>query len=143
MIVCHLAGCSSSGAENVERAAVSGIVTLDGSPLPSGVIRFIPEGRTTGPQTTATVSNGSFMLPDDLGPVVGKHRIEIDSTDLGGLEPDDEQALDRLRAEKTRKRIEIVRIPPVYNRQSKLTVHVPPEGRFDLTFELVSNPPGR
>lgn len=138
VVVSQLAGCGTSDAKKLQRAGVAGTVTLDGAPLQNGIVRFIPTDGTKGPQTTAVVTNGSFELPDDLGPIVGTHRIEIDSTDTGGLEMDDETALERLQTSRTRKKIEVVSIPPVYNTQSRLTEDVPADGRADLKFDLAS-----
>ena len=109
-------GCGGRPDDEPVRASVSGMVTFDGEPLSEGVIRFIPTEGTTGPQVTGVISNGAFELPESHGPVVGTHRVEINSTDTGGLAMDDEEALVRLSSEKRRPRIKIVQIPPIYNR---------------------------
>ena len=43
-----LAGCSGSSGDDLPREAVSGTVTLDGAPLPSGSISFSPDGGGRG-----------------------------------------------------------------------------------------------
>jgi len=135
-----LTGCSSRSTDApFERAPVMGTVTLDGELLEAGVVRFIPTDGTTGPQTTAVVERGLFTLPADFGPVVGTHRVEIESLDTGGLAMDDEQAFVRLQSGELMPEVDIVRIPPAYNERSKLIVTVPESGTSELNFELASN----
>jgi hypothetical protein len=116
-----------------------GLVTLDGELLEQGVIRFVPTEETSGPQTTARIDRGIFVLPAEFGPVVGTHRVEIHSTDTGGLAMDDEAALVRLSQSPQRQTFDIVRVPAVYNKQSRLVAQVPEAGTSDLNFELVSS----
>lgn len=136
LVLSTLAGCGASG-NDYPRAAARGIVTLDGDPLSSGVIRFIPEGDNAGPQASASIREGIFNVPVDFGPVVGTNRIEIISTDDGGFAEDDEQAIQRLKQEGI-KQIKVVKVPAQYNKQSKLTKSITADGENDFTFELVS-----
>ena len=92
LLTVGVAGCAGTG-DAPPRAPVMGLVTLDGELLNTGVIRFVPADGTTGPQTTAVIDRGLFTLPAEQGPIVGTHRVEIVSTDTGGLAMDDEQAL--------------------------------------------------
>ena len=133
-----LSGCGRAVEDEPVRAAVMGTVTLDGDLLHRGVIRFVPSDGTHGPQATATIDDGIFTLPAEFGPVVGTHRVEIQSTDDGGFAWDDENALERLQAAPTKQHIEIVRVPEIYNRHSRLTARIPEAGTGDLNFELVS-----
>lgn len=135
LVLSALTGCGS--ADEYPRAAVRGIVTLDGDPLSQGVIRFIPDGENEGPQASASIREGIFNVPVDFGPVVGTNRIEIISTDDGGFPEDDEEAFKRLKAEGI-KRIEVVKVPPQYNKQSKLTKSISAEQDNDFTFALTS-----
>ena len=52
---------------------------------------------------------------------------------------DDEQALARLAAAPQRPKIDIIRVPAIYNKQSQLVAQVPESGTSDLNFELVSS----
>ena len=130
-------GCGNGSETEQPRAAVRGTVTLDGKPLPEGVIRFIPIEGTPGPKTSALVFQGQFSLEKEQGPLAGKHRIAIESTDNGGYAPDDEQALWKLKAAGIR-RIDAVRIPAIYNTQSTLTEAVSAEGPNEFAFDLKS-----
>ncbi len=132
-----IVGCGG-GADGPSRAAVSGMVTLDARPLSTGVIRFVPDGQTGGPKTSAKITNGRFALPEEYGPVVGRHRIEIESSDDGGYPRDDESVLKRLQAEGKRF-IQAVRVPDDYNDNSQLAAQIAPDGENRLTFDLQSH----
>lgn len=133
-----LCGCSSVSDAPFERADVSGTVTLDGELLDEGFVRFVPIEGTTGPKVTAPIDRGLFILPPELGPVIGRHRVEIESTDDGGLAMDDEEALERILAQQGKPRIDIVRVPAAYNKQSTLTAEISAQTPNDFNFQLVS-----
>jgi hypothetical protein len=67
-------GC---GRETIERATVSGKVTLDGQPLSSGQIRFLPTSEQGGPVWSAWIKNGSYTTAGTKGTPVGDLRVEI------------------------------------------------------------------
>src|SRR5437879_2240436 len=54
---------------------VTGIVRLDGQPLPKGWIRFVPDEGTTGPDGGAAIRQGKYSIPKGL--MVGKYNVEI------------------------------------------------------------------
>ena len=60
---------------------ISGTITLDGTPLKSGVVRLIPLEPDAGPGTTAPVTEGDFLFTEENGPVAAEHRVEIEVTD--------------------------------------------------------------
>lgn len=129
-----LAGCGGAETE-LPRAAVSGQVSLGGKPLEEGVVRFIPKDGTPGPKTSVSIAGGEFRADEEAGPVVGTHRVEIDSTDDGGYAMDDETAIKRLKESGVR-RIEVVRVPAIYNSRSTLTATISADAPNELTFEL-------
>jgi hypothetical protein len=131
-------GCGSGAADGPPRADVRGTVTLDGQPLPEGLIRFVPLEGTPGPKTSVAILNGQFSADASTGPAVGAHRIEIESTDDGGFDFDDETAIDRLKESRTR-RIKVVRVPPTFNTNSRLTETVSGDGSNEFEFQLTSN----
>lgn len=114
------------------RAAVSGTITLDGKPLEEGTVVFVPTEGTAGPRITVTVANGQFEADAEHGPVVGQHRVEIQST--CGPAFDDEQMVSSL-AEKPQ-RLNVVIVPPVYNTNSQLTASIQEGIQNALTFDL-------
>lgn len=72
-------GCSDDGFG--KRYSVTGTVSYDGKPLPSGTVNFIPED-PKGQPASGTIVNGRYNLtthtPDD-GALPGKYRVTISS----------------------------------------------------------------
>jgi hypothetical protein len=130
-----LVGCGPK--HPFETASTSGTVAYNGVPLKEGIIRFVPLEGTPGQKTSVNIVNGDFAVDAANGPAVGEHRIEIESTDLAGLEMDDENAIGRLKATRTR-RIDAILVPPEYNSRSQLrrTILSGRDNPFD--FELKS-----
>ena len=131
-----LVGCGGQPA--IPRAAVTGTVTVDGTPLPKGKIVFTPAEGNASLIATAQVVEGRFETPEAFGPIPGMQRVEIISTDDGGYAPDDEAAMERWVAE-GRKPIKVVRIPPQYQKDGTLKAEVRMDGPNEFEFELVSN----
>lgn len=81
-----------------ERTAVSGRVTLDGEPMGMAWVTFLPDDERA-PIARIRLhrdSNGAFEIPADVGPVPGRHRVEvhhvseqIPHTNTGGYSMDD------------------------------------------------------
>ncbi len=124
-----LLGCDSS---KHQLAPVSGIVTLDGEPLSEGVINFQPmAGKkvNVGPGSNArTDAQGRFVLnttDDQLGAIVGKHRVRIYSFSPESPRVDD-----------TDSEPPSERVPERYNYRSNLTFEVSAEGTSEANFEL-------
>lgn len=116
-----LAGCG--GGTEPQRYPVSGTVTLDGQPLPEGLIFF--KTVATGAIDTMEIKAGKFA--GEAQP--GERRVEIvayrESTAPGttpGMEAN----------------AEVNYIPPRYNSQSTLTAQVKPEGPNEFSFEVTS-----
>lgn len=131
-----VSGCGKP-ADGPDRVAASGTVTLDGEPLPHGVIRFIPVDGTEGPKASAVVEQGAFEFPSHYGPVPGMHRIEIETVDPDLPDPDDEAAINEYVAAQ-RRQPAFRQVPRIYNRASQLKEQVTPEGPNEFEFELVS-----
>ncbi|HVJ66746.1 MAG TPA: hypothetical protein VM510_02110 [Caulifigura sp.] len=130
-----LAGCGAARPESPPRYSVSGTVTIDGQPLESAVIRFIPLPEVIGPKASVAITAGTFEIPADSGPVAGRHRVEIESSDHGGVAPDDETSLKELAAGK-RKPVKPGKIPVIYNTRSTLqrTIQSDFANRFEFTL---------
>lgn len=135
VVVLVVAGCGGDAVE-LPRAAVHGTVTLDGQPLQDAVIRFIPTGETKGPATSVSIVDGQFEANEQVGPIVGQHRIEIQSNDDGGFAFDDEQALEKLN--RNPQRIQVQAIPGSYNINSVLEETVEAGEENGYKFELRS-----
>lgn len=137
LLVGLFAGCGAQ--EGPRRYAVSGRVLVDGEPLASGIIRFIPSLEVGGPAAVGTVAGGLFSLPQDLGPVGGKHRVEIEATEFQGFEVDDEAAFAMQMQQTGYSPMASNPIPAIYNSQSQLTAEIDGidgDETPDLIFEL-------
>ncbi len=128
-------GCSGSD-DAPPRAGVYGTVNLDGRLLEKGVIRFVPIDGTKGPKATVAVESGRFEAPEGQGPVIGQHRVEIESLNDGGYGMNDEEGLQRLQANP--KRLKAVYVPADYNSHSILRAYITQGGPNEWTFNLVS-----
>ena len=130
LILIPIWGC---GGSSIERATVSGAVTLDGSPLPSGQIRFLPTGK--GPSWSAWIKDGRYTTEDTKGTPVGDLRVEIDGYRTPAwykptaAAPGDEKPV--LPQEQY--------LPAKYNLQSELTMSIPAgSGTVEKNWELKS-----
>lgn len=131
-----VSGCGKP-ADGPARVAAKGMVTLDGEPLPHGVIRFVPVDGFEGPKASATIEQGVFQFPRRYGPVAGMHRIEIEAVDPNLPDPDDEAAVLAYAAAQ-KQRPAVPQVPPIYNRGSQLKEDISPEGPNEFQFDLVS-----
>jgi len=123
-----LCGC---GGDSLGRHAISGSVSVDGTPLAKGNISFQP----TDNQPTssgAVVTGGKFSIPRESGLVVGKSRVVVNAA-VPGTEgkaiPADAQPGDPPAPA-------IEMIPPDWNVSSQHTIEVKREGPFDFPFEI-------
>lgn len=123
-----VAGC----APGTKSVPVSGVVTLDGKPLPEAHLTFQPatEGKIAGAGSFAfTDSSGAYSLRtvdgDQPGAVVGKHRVEINLV-TPSYDGDPAQ------------RPPNKSLPAKYNRQTELQFDVPGGGTDKANFELKS-----
>ncbi len=121
------AGCGESG-DSLAREAVSGAVTLDGKPLPSGAITFLPDGPGAPQGGGAPISNGSYSIPKAQGLVAGKYRVAISSA--GGPAPAGEAPGSAPMAKET--------MPDKYNTKSTLTAEVKAGQSNTLDYKLES-----
>lgn len=66
-------GCWKNG--GVERFALWGRITLDGRPVPAGVIILRPDtaAGAAGPGAEAVIRGGEYRTRPGFGPVVGRH----------------------------------------------------------------------
>jgi hypothetical protein len=132
----NLAGCSG---DNLPREAVSGSVTIDGNPLKSGAITFVPNGPDIPSQGGTPVVDGKYSIPRAQGLVPGKYKVVISSgegtpekkvdtaTDMPGMPP--------IPAKQA--------IPPQYNAASILEATVTAGGKNQFDFNLTGGPRGK
>jgi hypothetical protein len=117
-----VAGCNS----NADRGTVHGAVTLNGEPLKTGIIRFVP---VDGQSATADgpITDGEFNV--EVPP--GEKRVEISAPKVVGqtkmIETSQSPAVDIVEE----------LLPARYNVQSELRITVSP-GTQEEVFELRS-----
>lgn len=88
VVVAACVGCSSS---EVTRYDVSGTVTFNGQPVPSGSITFQPAAGNTGPGGYATIKDGKFDTAlDGKGTTGGPHYATVAGYD-GIADPGNEK----------------------------------------------------
>jgi hypothetical protein len=120
------AGCSADSG----KGTVSGTVTLDGQPLKSGLIRFVPaDGQT--PTAEATITDGEFSAEVP----VGEKQVSISAPKVVGKRPAYQAPNSPM--------IDIVEelLPARYNMTSELKLNVT-GGRQTEDFKLESGKKG-
>lgn len=114
-------GCSDGGPD---LGTVTGIVTLDGQPLPGALVSLTPEsGRPSAGQTDETGKYELKFTFDRAGAHVGSHVVRITTA---------QNAENETPAKET--------IPARYNAGTELKAQVEP-GANELDFELTSGGP--
>jgi len=124
------AGCGGPS-DGFERFPVEGAITLDGSPLKTGTVTFIPQQQ--GASASAEVTDGAFRLSVSDGLSPGPYRVEVYSVQPTGKKvpsADDPKTL----VDETANLV-----PKPYNVQSTLKADIPPGGpKEPLKFSLSS-----
>ena len=117
---------------DANRVGVSGSVRVDGQPLESGSISFLPAAGTGGPTAGAEIRQGTYSVPAESGPAPGKYDVRIKATRKTGRRikdgfshpPDD--MVDEIEQF----------LPAKYNTQSELTAELKPGTNKGVDFEL-------
>lgn len=125
-----LNGC---GEAEVPRGRVFGTVTVDGSPLAEGKIRFFPLGDGIGGDSGIVA--GNYEILAERGLSAGKYRVEVSLMKATGKQVPNYDGEPGAMME------EIVEtISPLYNRDSKLVVDYDPsgDGKFDFSVEAAA-----
>jgi hypothetical protein len=126
-------GCSKRRPELPPLGRVTGVVTLDGVPLPRAAVAFVPYERGNG-SYAVTGPDGGYVLQytaRDDGAVVGRHRVEIRT---GGEGRDADGNL-----------VETPELLPArYHARSELTADVSAgDNRLDFSLVTEKRPNGR
>lgn len=128
-----LAGC---GGGDRNRAVVTGTITYQGEPLPTGRIQFVPAKGTKAPQSGAEITDGRYTVDARGGLAVGTYQVRITAqrvdpkyADLGDSLPKDFQDIGGPPMQQY--------IPEQYNVRTELEITIPPGARrmakaFDL-----------
>ena len=130
------AGCSQP-LDDLPRVPVAGTVTLDGQPMPEGVIQFFPAGdakqeRTAG--ANGEIKDGHFAIAREDGPVAGNYRVSISHVEVKDVAVKGQNKSIPSR----NKKFGPEKIPARYNAKSELKADIGPKGADDLKYELQS-----
>jgi hypothetical protein len=130
VIVCLaiVLGCSHA----TERRAIEGTVTLDGKPLETGSITFMPQPGTKSPTAGGSISQGRFSVSPAGGVFAGKFRVEITASRKTGRQVESPRSGGMV--DET-----VPLIPTQYNRDSKLTAEITAQGANHFEFALQAN----
>lgn len=141
-VACALVGCGR-GYEGETRSAVKGKVTLDGLPLVSGAIVFLPpEGNSSSMRTASgIIENGMYSIDESHGPNQGTYQVLITGYEQampasasGSEDEDEEESDDGPDPDEQSQGPQIV--PAKYNDATELQVEIKPgpnEHNFPLT----------
>ena len=135
LILCgvFLAGLVGCGQNKLGRLGISGKVTLDGKPLPQGLIQFEPVGRGPGAVGSGTsIENGQYSIPTQKGLPPGEYRVRIHSS--VALHQGQEGAMPDAGPHAIGREI----IPPAYNSDTTLTASISDSGETTFDFALKS-----
>jgi hypothetical protein len=109
-----IAGCGDPNA----RQAVSGTVSWNGQPLDQGRIYFAPITQGVS-EAGATIENGKYSIPRDLGLVPGTYKVSVFSYDRTGAKVQSEEIPGDPGASQFKERI-----PRKYNVETTLKAEV-------------------
>lgn len=118
-------GC---GGDSSGRYALSGTVTLDGEPVPTGAIAIVPAPGTDAPTSGGSIQAGEYFIPASEGPTAGRYRVEI-------RWPREAGQVELYPGESGTKFEEA--IPAKYNSKSTLEIQVG-EGSTEHNFDLTT-----
>jgi hypothetical protein len=121
-----IAGCGDANA----RQAVTGTVSFQGRPLDQGRIYFAPTAEGVS-EAGATIEDGKYSIPGDVGLVPGTYKVSIFSYDRTGAKVSSDEVPGDPGAAQFKERI-----PEQYNKQSKLTAEITASGRNVFNFAL-------
>ena len=110
-------GCGSDGPELAE---VTGVVTVDGKPVPGAVLTFVPTGGGS-PSYGGTDTDGKYRLmytDTKYGAMIGDHEVEIATNKLSASE------LAEMKSEGQAVNETFVAIPKKYKQKGALTAKV-------------------
>jgi hypothetical protein len=125
-------GCSSG--DNLDRQPISGTITLDGTPLATGTIRFDPASAESGTQVAGSIQSGKYSIPRSEGPVPGSYKVQITSVEAPkGFEPPAGKMPGEVIMPKAKELV-----PDKYNIKSDLTATIKSGQSEAINFTLTS-----
>lgn len=131
-IVCSLLLIGGCGGDSLNRAEISGKVTLDGKPVDTGMVTFMPKNTENAVVVGAKIVNGEYRLKRTEGPAVGTYSVRVSSVQSTGKMVKDQAIEGHTYEEYTET------IPKPYSgMESPLTTEVNP-GKNTADFDIKS-----
>ncbi len=127
--LCCLIGCGPS--DPLGRKPISGVVSMNGTPVVAGTISFEPQGGGASTSSGANISNGKFAIEKEFGLPPGKYlvRVSIPKPGTGGVFKEGTLPGDMLAPPEEM-------APADWNANSKQTIEVNASGPFEFTFDV-------
>ena len=129
-----LIGCSSSNEDGIARVAISGKVTLDGQPLATGYVTFVPKGE--GPSAGGEIQDGNYAIAASDGPSAGNYKVEIRSMAPTGRKVPNNDGAPGETVDET-----FDTVPANYNARSELSVEIQAGSAGTHDFALLGKLP--
>lgn len=130
-VIALTAMSSGCGGTDMDRATVSGNVTLNGKPIPLGDILFVPQN---GPAWSAKITEGHYSTEGTKGVPVGVIKVQIEAfrQPPGYRGPDPNESF----GDETTVPLEQY-LPARFNIDSKLSMSIEPgSGSVEKNFDL-------
>jgi hypothetical protein len=131
LVLWGVVGCA--GSDGLNRQPVTGSVTLDGTPLDKGTIRFMPTTTEATTETSTTSSGGKYTFGKDSGPVPGEYKVSISAVDDPNI-----QAKDGMVPGEYRPPTNKDKVPAKFNSNTTLTAKVQSGQSSPIDFTLTS-----
>lgn len=112
-------GCSAD--DDFPRQSISGLIRLDGRPLPHGIVHYYPRGGGGHRPVVvggAMVRNGRFSIPREFGLIPGKYTVAV----FSAITTERKRGNDSVPGNATTAAQEM--IPAKYNSQSSLEIEI-------------------
>jgi len=131
-IILTACGCGP-GRDPHGRQAISGSVTFQGKPLDPGTIQFIPADPAKESGGGSLIREGRYQIPREQGLAPGTYRVVITSPEPNNTDlPISPPGAPGIKMPP----LALERIPPKFNRDSKVTVDVTEGGANSFDFNL-------
>ena len=127
-------GCNGGGDSGPQKYAISGSVSVDGSPITEGEILFIKLGEN-GSRAAGAIVEGKYEIPAESGAVPGEQVVEIRAfrKSTRPVSPSPLATPEQI-AEGSKEQY----LPAKYNTQSELNVQITSGEANEHNFELTT-----
>jgi hypothetical protein len=132
LLLAGAAGCGPS-ADNLNRQAVAGTITLDGKPLAEGTIHFVPSSTEATTEVSEVIKDGKYSFSKYSGPVPGPYKVQISAPEAQPFTPPAGKSPGEFLIPVAKQNV-----PEKYNVKTILTATIKPDHSGPLDFPLSS-----